>query len=191
MKDSVSIRAPAKLNLFLRILGQKSNGYHIIRTGITFLDLYDEISISLSDTKKLSYSGPFQPTSSIFKNDIINKVLKKISIKQKLKIKIIKNIPWQAGLGSASTDAASLLKGLKKLGLINEINNSFLFKIGADVPGCYYSQNCLATNIGDIINKNIKFPKYYFVLVLPKTRLSTKRMYSKIKKYVRFEKKKH
>ena len=55
MQNRVAIKAPAKLNLFLRILGQKNNGYHIIRTGITFLDLYDEISISLSDTNNLSY----------------------------------------------------------------------------------------------------------------------------------------
>ena len=129
MQDSVDIKAPAKLNLFLRILGQKNNGYHIIRTGITFLDLCDEISISLSDINKLSYTGPFKPSSSIFKNDIIIKILKNISIKQKLNIKIIKNIPWQAGLGSSSTDAAALIKGIQKLGLIKDIDHSILLKI--------------------------------------------------------------
>ena len=49
MKDSVFIRAPAKLNLFLNIIGQNNNGYHNIRTGITFLDLYDVINISVND----------------------------------------------------------------------------------------------------------------------------------------------
>ena len=67
MKDSVFIKAPAKLNLFLHIIGQNNNGYHNIRTGITFLDLYDEINISLSDINNLSYNGPFKPSSSIFK----------------------------------------------------------------------------------------------------------------------------
>ena len=125
MQDSVVIKAPAKLNLFLRIIGRKNNGYHIIRTGITFLDLYDEVNISLSDINNLSYSGPFKPPSSIYKNDIINKVLNNFPMKKKLnvKIKITKNIPCQAGLGSASTDAASLIKGLQKLNLINGINN--------------------------------------------------------------------
>ena len=83
MQDSLTIKAPAKLNLFLRILGQKHNGYHIIRTGITFLDLHDEISISLNNIDKISYSGPFKPSSAIYENDIIIKVLKKISIKKK------------------------------------------------------------------------------------------------------------
>lgn len=189
MQDSLTIKAPAKLNLFLRILGQKHNGYHIIRTGITFLDLHDEISISLNNIDKISYSGPFKPSSSIYENDIIIKVLKKISIKKKLKIKIKKNIPWQAGLGSASTDAASLIKGLQKLGLIKNINNSSLCKIGTDVPVCYYSQNCIATNIGDKIYTDIKFPKYYFVLVQPRVKLSTTDMYGKIKKYIKLDNK--
>ena len=187
MLDSVAIKAPAKLNLFLRILGQKNNGYHIIRTGVTFLDLHDEINISLSDINKLSYYGPFKPSTVVYENDIIIKVLKNISIKQKLKIKITKNIPWKAGLGSGSTDAASLIKGLQKLGLINDINNSFLYTIGADVPVCYYSKNCLTTNFGEKINADIKFPKYYFVLVLPKIQLSTTKMYSKIKQYMKFD----
>ena len=66
MQNRVVIKAPAKLNLFLRIIGQKNNGHHIIRTGITFLDLYDEISISLNDINEISYFGPFKPINSFF-----------------------------------------------------------------------------------------------------------------------------
>ena len=76
MQDSVIIKAPAKLNLFLRILGQNNNGYHFIRTGVTFLDLHDEINISLNDNNNLSYYGPFKPSSGVYENDIIIKVLK-------------------------------------------------------------------------------------------------------------------
>ena len=52
MKDSVFIKAPAKLNLFLNIIGHNNNGYHNICTGITFLDLFGEINISLGDKNK-------------------------------------------------------------------------------------------------------------------------------------------
>ena len=190
MQDRVFIKAPAKLNLFLRIMGQQSNGFHIIRTGITFLDLHDEVKISLSDINNITYSGPFKPFSSIYENDIIVKVLKNISSikKLKLQIKITKNIPWQAGLGSASTDAAALIRGLVKLNLINSIDNQFLSKIGTDVVACYYGQDCLVTGIGDRINIDIDFPKYYFILVFPRIRLSTPTMYSKIKEYLKFDK---
>ena len=187
MQDSVVVKAPAKLNLFLRIIGQKDNGYHIIRTGITFLDLYDEINISLNDTNNLTYFGPYKPSSLIYEKDIIVKILNNIILKKKskVKIKIKKNIPWKAGLGSASTNAASVIKGLQRLGLINDIDNNFLFTIGADVPACYYGKNCLVTGFGNKINTNIEFPNYYFVLVYPKIQLSTDEMYSKLKKYLK------
>ena len=85
MKNSVLIKAPAKINLFLRILGQRENGYYNIRTGITFLDLYDEIKISFSKKNNLFYSGPFRPVSDKFDNDIITKVLECISLKKQMK----------------------------------------------------------------------------------------------------------
>ena len=88
MQDKVIIKAPAKLNLFLHIIGQNNNGYHNVRTGITFLDLYDEINISLSDINDLSYNGPFKPSSSIYKNDIILKVLSNVSMKNERKVNI-------------------------------------------------------------------------------------------------------
>ena len=189
MQDKVIIKAPAKLNLFLRILGKQNNGYHIIRTGITFLNLHNTVSIRLSDINNLFYSGPFKPKSLVYKNDIIVRILNNIAIKNKFKveIKITKNIPCQAGLGSASTDAASLIKGLQNLGLINHIDDNFLSKFGTDVPACYYGNDCLATCIGDKINTDIKFPKYYFVLVNPKIQLSTPLMYDKINKYLKLD----
>ena len=55
---------------------------------------------------------------------------------------------------------------------MDEIDNQFLAKLGADVPVCYYGKNCLATGIGEKIIKNIYFPKFYFVLVKPKINLS-------------------
>ena len=186
--DSCVIKAPAKLNLFLRILNQKKNGYHIIRSGITFLDLYDKVSVRLSNKDKLEYIGPFKPKLKRYDNDIILKVLDIFNLKKNihLEIKITKNIPWKAGLGSASTDAASFIKGLQKLCLVNNIDNKLLSKIGADVPVCYYAQDCLATDIGNKIN-NIDFPKYYFVLVYPKIPLSTSIMYRKIKEYLKYD----
>ena len=59
MQNKVSIKAPAKLNLFLRILGQKNNGYHIIRTGITFLDLFDENDNFNKNDKQLKKTNFF------------------------------------------------------------------------------------------------------------------------------------
>ena len=54
MLDNCLIKAPAKLNFFLKIIGKKSNGYHLIRSGVTFLNLYNEVFISLSNKNSLN-----------------------------------------------------------------------------------------------------------------------------------------
>ena len=87
MQDSVVIKAPAKLNLFLSVVGKKNNGYHKIYTGITFLNLYDKINISLNNNNHhVSYSGPFKPSSLLFENDIITKILNNVNLKKKSKV---------------------------------------------------------------------------------------------------------
>ena len=88
MLDKVSIKAPAKINLFLRIINQRADGYHNIRSGITFLDLYDEVNIKVSNTKSLKYSGPFKPHLNFFENDIIIKTLDLLNLKQNIKLKL-------------------------------------------------------------------------------------------------------
>ena len=188
MQDKIFIKTPAKINLFLRIINQRNDGYHNIRSGVTFLDLCDEMSIEVSDTQSVKYSGPFKPLFDIFENDIIIKILNLLELPAniKLNIKIKKNIPTQAGLGSASTNAAGLIKGLNNLGILNKRDKELLSTLGTDVPACLYGSDCLITGKGDKIYPQIKFPKYYFVLVKPDVHLSTFDMYAKIKNYFIF-----
>jgi len=183
MLDKLLIKAPAKINLFLRIISQREDGYHNIRSGITFINLFDEVSISISNSTSIQYFGPFAPLTNTFENDIVIKTLDILNLSKniKLNIRIKKNIPTKAGLGSASTNAAALVKGLHKMNLIEKNDYKLLSKIGADVPVCFYADNCLVTGIGDQIYSKIKFPKYYFVLVKPNIGFSTARMYKKIK----------
>ena len=137
MLDKYTINAPAKINLFLKILSKNFNNYHLINTGITFLNLSNKIEVSISKENELNYTGPFKPLKKNFDNDIIFKVLKFLDLKQKIKININKNIPSMAGLASASTDAASLIKCMLKMQLLNKIPENFLTSLGSDVPVCY------------------------------------------------------
>ena len=189
MQDKIFIKAHAKINLFLRIINQRNDGYYNIRSGVTFLDLFDEMSIEVSDTQSIKYTGPFKPLSNIFENDIIIKTLDLLKFEKKIKLNISvkKNIPTQTGLGSASTNAAGLIKGLINLGMVDKKDNKFLFNIGADVPACLYGNDCLILGRGDKIYPQINFPKYYFVLVKPDMHLSTLDMYAKINSYFIFD----
>ena len=100
--------------------------------------------------------------------------------KVNLKINIKKNIPIHSGLGSASSNAAALIKGLEKLEII-EMNDNYKFysKLGADIPVFLYGKNALVEGIGEKIFK-YEIPKYFFLLVKPEAGFSTKKMYDKI-----------
>lgn len=184
MQDKINIKAPAKINLFLKILNKRKDGFHNIRSGITFINLFDEISIARNNKTSIYYYGLFSPSKGSYNNCIIEKTLKFLNIYNKvnLEIKIKKNIPVQAGLGSASSNAASLILGLLKLKLINHLgNNSYYSTLGADVPIFIFGKNCLVQGIGNKI-KEQKFRKYYFLIIKPNFNFSTELMYSKVNK---------
>jgi len=183
----MKVLAPAKLNLFLKIINKRNDGYHNICTGVTFLNLYDEIYITPSNKNSIVYSGQFSPSRGYFSNDVLKKLLKYLYTKKKekffVKIKVKKNIPTGSGLGSASASAAALIRGLKELKLINLIiNKKNLAQISADIPMCLKSKDCIASGIGEKISFTKIFPKYYFVLIKPNFSLSTKKIYSKLRK---------
>ena len=181
MQDKKTILAPAKLNLFLKIVGRKINGYHLIHSGITFLNLFDKIQVEESNKNEIFYKGLFKPLDGNFNDCIINKTLNFIDLPKKtyFKITITKNIPVQGGLGSASTNAASLILLLNKLKYIKLQNPKKYILIGSDVPCFLFNKNCIVNGVGDIIEKK-HHPKYYFLLVMPNFTNSTKNIYSKL-----------
>ena len=182
MQDKIIIKAPAKINLFLYVLNKREDGYHNIKSGITFINLFDEVCIKKNNSMIIRYSGIFKPPQDFFEDCIIKKTLKFLNLDNKvnLKINIKKNIPIQAGLGSASSNAAALIKGLEKL-KITKINEDYKFysQIGADIPVFLYGKNALVEGIGEKVFKH-EFPKYFFLLVKPETGFSAKKMYDKI-----------
>ena len=175
------IFAPAKLNIFLKVLGRRLDGYHIIRSGITFIDLYDEIEINKSDKMRIRYAGPFKPKGDTYDDCIILKTLKFLGLNKNLNldITITKNIPVQGGLGSASTNAATLIQVLEVMNLIIKKKPNFYTMLGTDIPCFLFNKNCLVTGVGEIIHQQ-SFPKYYFLLVKPNFNNSTKDIYNKL-----------
>jgi len=181
MLDKQIIYAPAKLNLFHKINERRDDGYHNIRSGITFINLFDVIEIQRSTEMKISYHGPYKPENGYYSDCIIKKTLNFLNLAHRinLEINIKKNIPVQAGLGSASTNSAALIKGLHKMQLIKIQEISTYASLGADIPSFLFSQNCLVRGMGELIFKK-NFPKYYFLLVKPQINFSTKEMYKRI-----------
>ena len=181
MKSKKIIYTPAKINIFLKILGKRDDGLHLIRSGITFINLFDKIEIEQSYNTSIEYSGFYAPLSGTYNDCIIAKLLSFLNIKNniKFKIKIEKNIPVQGGLGAASSNAAGVINFLNEMQLIDQKDNSFYSVIGSDVPCFLYNKNCLVEGIGNKIYYS-PLPKYYFLLIKPEFNNSTKNMYEKL-----------
>ena len=171
--------SPAKINLFLKIISKRDDGYHNLRSGVTLINLHDEVSAEKSSEFKVKYTGQFAPPDNTFKDCIVKKIFSTYKLKKpQYCFTIKKNIPVQSGLGSASSNAAAVLRILKKLDY-REIKTINFSEIGADVPLFVENQDSLVRGIGDITIKQL-FPKYYFLLIKPIQNCSTQEMYHEV-----------
>lgn len=185
----VSVKAPAKINLSLDIVGKRSDGYHEVMMVLQAISLYDTVKVTCdkdteSEEIKITCTDPVIPTDD---SNIVAKAarafFKYTNEKQhKLTIDIEKNIPSQAGLAGGSTDAAAVLLALNLI-YDTRLNNKTLCEIasfiGADVPFCIQGGTMLATETGTTLEKLIHLKKCYIVLVKPDISVSTKEAYDK------------
>jgi len=117
MKNSITLFSPAKLNLFLRVIRKRPDGYHELASLFQAIDLGDTITYTLTDGEDILYSTdpnlPHDSSNLIFKAATLFR--KKTSFKCGLKVGLIKRIPIQAGLGGGSSNAATTLWALNQL----------------------------------------------------------------------------
>ena len=178
MLDKITEKSPAKINLFLKIINKRNDGYHNIRTGITFLNIYDEVSIQPYKKFKVYYSGKFSPHNNLFNDCIVTRLFSFLkSDPPKILISIRKNFPFQAGLGSASSNVATVIKILENLEIIEKKNIFDYVEFGSDIPLFLNQKDSLVRGKGNLIS-NIIFPKYYFLLIKPSFLCSTSKMYN-------------
>jgi len=178
-------KAPAKINLFLRVLRKRSDNYHDITSLMQKITLYDELSFSLrpqeivlncpdSDLPNTVDNLVFRAARAIF--DYTNYT-------SGIEITLNKKIPQAAGLGGGSSDAATTLMAINEICSLN-LNKKHLMKIGAklgaDVPFFIFSNAALAYGIGDKLTDLSNLPKLNLVLINPGFPLSTKVVYENL-----------
>ena len=189
MKNSISLIAPAKLNLNLYVKEKLNNGYHSLESDICFLDLHDKICIKPSKLNNIKISSK----STFFLKDetILSKTLKyfnnEFQSNDKFNITLKKDIPIGAGLGGGSSDSAALLLGLRYFYNKNPYNSKKIslkelkelgLKIGADVPACIMSKSLKLKGIGEQL-KTIRIENNNkFLLIYPNKTLSTKKVFN-------------
>jgi 4-diphosphocytidyl-2-C-methyl-D-erythritol kinase len=180
----IGLLAPAKLNLFLEVTGQREDGYHLIESLIAFLDIGDLLYLKAAERSSLTVTGPF---ASGVPSGGDNLVMKALRLLERLSgralpvaVTLEKRIPSGAGLGGGSADAAALLQGLPALyGL--DIDDTVLrgeaLALGADLPACLEARPVLVGGIGEILEPFSGLPAFPAVVVHPGKSLSTPDVY--------------
>ncbi|OAQ20582.1 4-(cytidine 5'-diphospho)-2-C-methyl-D-erythritol kinase [Thermosulfurimonas dismutans] len=172
----MKIEAPAKLNLFLYVLGRRPDGYHDLLTLFQKISLCDEVHLEKATGITLEVSGEAPPGRENLCFRAAEIFLERAAIKGGVFIRLKKRIPAGTGLGGASSDAAAVLKGLSKL-YPGHLSEAELFEVGrslgADVPFFLSSYStALGEGIGDRLSPWPTLPAWY-VVVVPPFRIST------------------
>lgn len=185
-QNSLILRSYAKINVSLHILGKQDDGYHQLEMVFLPLELHDVIELRRTINS---------PDSFITCDDIgltnnrhnlcmkaLNAMRDEFHFRDEFMIEIHKEIPYAAGLGGGSSNAAAIICGvnhLLKLNASEETLKRVALSIGADVPFFFYNQPAVVTGIGEKIDPFPLKEQYFCLLVKPTQGLSTKAVYSK------------
>jgi 4-diphosphocytidyl-2-C-methyl-D-erythritol kinase len=185
MNITMPLHAPAKINLFLKVLGKRPDRYHELLTLMCPIGLYDEISLHFGVKKTTIHcSDPAVPRDE---TNIAHRAAKRFfetaGITDGVHISIHKNIPVAAGLGGGSSDAATVLLGLNRF-LGSPISKQQLLElgasIGADVPFFVFQKPAIATGIGEILEPYDGLKPHSVVLIYPGFGVSTADIFKKV-----------
>jgi 4-diphosphocytidyl-2-C-methyl-D-erythritol kinase len=181
------IKAPAKLNLRLKITGRRADGYHELVSIMVPVDLFDLLDLRLIPERRIEIScDGFQVPAdeSNLVHQAARSFFSKAGIQKGVAIKLTKNIPVAAGLGGGSSDAAATLMTLNEI-CAQPLNlpelHAMAGELGADVPFFLRCEPALATGIGDVLEPLEKWPTFWYVIVTPPIQVSTSWVYDALK----------
>jgi len=179
-------KAPAKINLTLRVLGRRADGYHDLESLVAFADLTDTLTLEPGNTTTLEISGPFAAASGPVAGNLVLKAVTELrQLKGGLKagrFRLEKHIPVAAGLGGGSADAAAALRLLARangLALDDPRLSLTALHIGADVPVCLDPRPRIMRGVGDLLSEPLELPSLPAILVNPCVPLSTRDVFAK------------
>ncbi len=169
--------APAKLNLFLHIIGRRPDGFHLLQTVIQFLDYGDEIDFAVRDDEQINFTANYNGIER--EHDLILRsaqLLQQRSDKPVgVDIKAHKLMPLGGGLGGGSSDAATTLTALNMIwdiGLTVDELAELGLSLGADVPVFVHGRAAWAEGIGERLTQ-IEPPEHWYVVVYPGVNIAT------------------
>ncbi|WP_341326297.1 4-(cytidine 5'-diphospho)-2-C-methyl-D-erythritol kinase [Methylotuvimicrobium sp. KM2] len=174
--------APAKLNLMLRIVGQREDGYHLLQTVFQFIDLCDWLVFRPVKDSVISLRNPLPgvPEAEDLTFRAAQLLKEETGYEGGVVIEIEKHLPMGGGLGGGSSDAATTLVALNnlwKLGLSRERLMQLGLRLGADVPIFVFGHSAWAEGVGEVFQE-IEVPEKWVVVLKPDCHVDTKEIFS-------------
>jgi 4-diphosphocytidyl-2-C-methyl-D-erythritol kinase len=181
---ALALYSPAKINLFLRILSRRPDGFHSLASLMQAVGLFDNLTLSVSDQDFFSSDHPDLPLDD---NNLIIKALtlfrSKTGVHTPLSIHLEKRIPMQAGLGGGSGNVATALWGLNQLfqtRLSEDLLRTWAGEISSDAPFFFSSGRAFCTGIGEIVESYCPEDAKTLWLVKPQEGLSTPEIFANL-----------
>ena len=170
--DSIEIHAPAKINLFLQVLGKRTDGFHNINSLIQAISLFDRLNIEKIDQPecRVKLTGDFSSTA--IENNLVTRAYElfknEFGLKSGIKVDLEKNIPIAAGLGGGSSDCAAVMTAINlifELRLSNPELVKLSLRLGSDIPFFFSRGQALVSGRGEIVEET-NFPVNYQIIVV-------------------------
>ncbi|UOK72129.1 4-(cytidine 5'-diphospho)-2-C-methyl-D-erythritol kinase [Ancylobacter polymorphus] len=172
-------RAPAKVNLTLRVLGRRADGYHDLSSVVAFAGAGDRLALRPGAELSLGLEGPGAPVLAGEADNLVLKAARALAARvpglRLGRFTLAKRLPVAAGLGGGSADAAAALRLLARAnGLAVDDERLFAAALatGSDVPACLYGRSCLMAGRGEVLTP-LALPRFGAVLVNPRVAVAT------------------
>jgi 4-diphosphocytidyl-2-C-methyl-D-erythritol kinase len=185
-QGKIKIAAPAKINLFLEILGKRPDGYHEIETVMQGVSLCDYIYLE-NHNENIEFTCS-NPNLTVGEDNLVLKAVrlfqKESSIFRGVKIHLDKRIPVGAGLGGGSSDAVATLFGLNKLWQVGYDEKKLLSlaeKLGSDTPFFVFGNTAICRGRGEVVTPYTLHVRYNYVIIYPRFEVSTATVYKNFK----------
>lgn len=173
--------APAKVNLYLSVLGRRDDGYHLLDSLVVFAGVGDFIEASPGPRASLSTRGPRAGELGETDDNLVQRAARALGVAYELpaaRLMLEKHLPVAAGIGGGSADAAATLRVLARLHGLDHDLHDIAAALGADVPVCLRRKPARMTGIGDILLPAPGLPPFGLLLVNPGVAVSTKTVFN-------------
>ncbi len=169
--------APAKLNLFLHVVGRRADGYHLLQSVFRLIDRADTVHLTVRTDGRVVREGEVPGVAA--EDDLTVRAARLLqpyaAASMGVSIRLDKVLPLGGGLGGGSSDAATVLLALNRLWQVNlprETLQKLALQLGADVPVFVFGETALAEGVGEIL-RPVSVPPAWYVVLMPPVQVPT------------------